>query len=759
MDIPNLLPLASINKTSVDATSEAHPEVAERAEADGAGPEHLSVASPPVSEQADPAPNPPQDASQIMVSVPGIGTRSVRAQRRLLSAVLALSLVVVLPAAIYKLQLLNMVAQQIAVTGQALTQSQRLAKSVTQALMGNPLAFVDIAASTEVLSKSTDALEHGDGGMRIQALPAEIQPALRPALALVAQAQKSSMMILDQQKVLEQIGVALARMNRQSEDWLELTKTISSMKQQQGASPGDISAVGELSTLTQRIGKSTNEFLNSQGASPEAVFLLGKDLNAFKDISQGLLEGSADLRLTATQDKATRDKLVELIAMFEEIRSEAGAILNNLQVLMAVRQAQAGVISDSEPLREHLEALQDQLAARAKEGLLATGALAPLALLVLLSGLGLAYVQVQESRIRQGIAEAQRQAAQQSSETANQAAADVRRINDSNQAAILRLMNELLAVAGGDLTREATVSEDITGALADSVNYTVEELRSLIASVQGAAERVNQTTAVVGRTSQALLAASDVQLKDIREAGRSVVEMSGRITDVSAQAQESALVARQSLQAAESGLLAVQSTIGGMNTIREQIQETSKRIKRLGESSQEIGEITDLISDITEQTNVLALNAAIQAASAGEAGRGFSVVAEEVQRLAERSADATRQIAVLVKMIQTDAQNAMGAMERSAQGVVAGAQLSDNAGEALTEIDRISRQVADQIVQISGAASREAELASGVAQNIQLIFAETEKTADGTRATASQVRELSHTAQELSQSVARFKLA
>ena len=758
MAIPNLLPIASMNKTAVAAMPEANSQFAESAEADSAGAKNAPLPAP-VADELAAASSPQQDSNQIRVKVPGIGTRSVRAQRRLLSALLTVSLVVVLPAFAYKLQLLDTLAQQIAATGQALMQSQRLAKSVTQALVGNPQAFADMASSTAVLSQSIAALEQGDVGMRIQALPQDIQPALRPTLALVEQAKKSSNTIMAQQKILEQIGVALVRINRQSEDLLELTKTISSMKQQQGASPGDISAVGELSTLTQRIGKSTNEFLTSQGASPEAVFLLGKDLNAFKDIAQGLLEGSADLRLNATQDKPTREKLVELIGMFEETRSQAGAILNNLQMLVAVRQAQSGVIKDSEPLREQLEALQKQLSDRTREGLLATGTLAPLALLVLLSGLGLWYVQAQEGRIRLGFAQTQAQTALDNSKSAQQAAQDAKRINDSTQAAILRLMNELQAVAGGDLTKEATVSEDITGAIADSVNYTVEELRSLIMSVQGAAERVTQTSATVDRTTQALLAASDAQLQDIRQAGRSVLEMAGRITDVSAQAQESALVARQSLQAAESGLQAVQSTIGGMNTIRDQIQETSKRIKRLGESSQEIGEITDLISDITEQTNVLALNAAIQAASAGEAGRGFSVVAEEVQRLAERSADATRQIAALVKMIQTDAQNAMGAMERSAQGVVAGAQLTDNAGEALTEIDRVSRQVAQQIVQISGAASREAELASGVAQNIQIIFAGTEKTADGTRVTASQVRELSQTAQELRQSVARFKIA
>ena len=260
-------------------------------------------------------------------------------------------------------------------------------------------------------------------------------------------------------------------------------------------------------------------------------------------------------------------------------------------------------------------------------------------------------------------------------------------------------MNELQGVAEGDLTQQATVTEDITGAIADSVNYTVEELRTLVSQVQGTVSRVAATTEQVEANSTELLAASSEQLREIRDTGESVLQMAGRINNVSSQAQETATVARQSLQAAESGLQAVQNTIGGMNSIRDQIQETSKRIKRLGESSQEIGEITELISDITEQTNVLALNAAIQAASAGEAGRGFSVVAEEVQRLAERSADATRQIAALVKTIQTDTQDAVGAMERSTQGVVEGTRLTDAAGTALGEIDKVTRQLTDLVDQ------------------------------------------------------------
>jgi len=262
----------------------------------------------------------------------------------------------------------------------------------------------------------------------------------------------------------------------------------------------------------------------------------------------------------------------------------------------------------------------------------------------------------------------------------------------------------------------------------------------------------------VDQTSTELLAASTEQLHEIRATGEAVLQMAERINQVSAQAQETAEVARQSRAVAETGKQAMANTIGGMNSIREQIQETSKRIKRLGESSQEIGEITELISDITEQTNVLALNAAIQAASAGEAGRGFSVVAEEVQRLAERSGDATRRIAALVKTIQTDTHDAVAAMERSTLGVVQGTKLSDAAGKALDEIDEVSRRLDELIARISNQALSEAHSANEVASNIQHIFAVTEQTGEGTRSTAQMVHELSRSADALKQSVARFKV-
>jgi twitching motility protein PilJ len=682
-------------------------------------------------------------------ALPLIGTRPLGEQQRILGGMVLLGIIGLVAVTFYSLQSADKGSAQVGATGQALMQSQRLAKSVSQALIGSPQAFPEVRESTEVLARTVRDLKTGEGSLA--AAPAGVQDALDPLLPLVDRAEKNANTVIAQQKILTQVGQALRTINRQSSDLLEIAETVSSLKLQQEATPAELSAVGQLVMLTQRIGKSANEFLTMEGVSPEAVFLLGKDLNSFREIAQGLADGSQELRLPGTKDPQTKERLVALLKQYEETRTQAGAILGNLQGLVSAREAQAAIVADSEPLRKGLETVQEGLSQQTGFGRGSAIGLIGFALLTLLGGFGFLRLYVGDQNQRRSMAESQRLEAERQEQEA-------KRVNDANQAAILRLMNELQTVAEGDLTQQATVTEDITGAIADSVNYTVEELRQLVSQVQGTVGRVTETTQQVEATSTELLAASTEQLREIRDTGESVLQMAGRINEVSNQAQETAQVARQSLEAAESGLRAVQNTIGGMNLLRDQIQETSKRIKRLGESSQEIGEITELISDITEQTNVLALNAAIQAASAGEAGRGFSVVAEEVQRLAERSGDATRQIAALVKTIQTDTQDAVGAMERSTQGVVDNARLSDAAGTALGDIDRVTRQLSDLIAQISAQAQSEAQSANVVAANIQHIFAVTEQTGEGTRSTAQMVRELSRTAEELKQSVARFKI-
>jgi twitching motility protein PilJ len=681
--------------------------------------------------------------------LPLIGHLPLAQQQRALFGVVGVGLIALLAGAWFAISAANRGAAQVGASGQALMQSQRLAKSVSQALLGSTGAFGEVRESSEILARNVRGLK--DGNAEMAAAPARAQGAIEALVPLVDRAEKNAGIVLAQQKTLTQVGLALRAINRQSSELLETAETVSSLKLQQDASAGELSAVGQLVMLTQRIGKSANEFLTSEGVSPEAVFLLGKDLNSFREIANGLLSGSQELRLAPTKDTQTRERLQQLITQYEKTRADASAILNNLQGLVAAREAQSSVVADSEALRLGLEDVQSKLAGGGVGAgnwlliLLGLGVLA-------VGGVGLLRLVLVDQAQRASVADAQRHHAQRQEQEA-------KRVNDANQAAILRLMNELQSVAEGDLTQQATVTEDITGAIADSVNYTVEELRTLVAQVQGAAGRVTDTTQQVENTSTELLAASTEQLREIRETGDSVLQMAGRINSVSAQAQQTAAVARQSLVAADSGRTAVQNTIGGMNAMRDQIQETSKRIKRLGESSQEIGEITELISDITEQTNVLALNAAIQAASAGEAGRGFSVVAEEVQRLAERSADATRQIAALVKAIQTDTADAVVAMERSTQGVVESTKLSDAAGSALGDIDRVTRQLAELIEAISRQALEEAKSANVVASNIQHIFAVTEQTGEGTRSTAQMVRELSRTAEELKASVSRFKIS
>lgn len=482
-------------------------------------------------------------------------------------------------------------------------------------------------------------------------------------------------------------------------------------------------AGGRLPYLTERILRAISQLGLAPDISELTMLQLARDLAAARELAPA--GGSLDKSLAALQEA--------FIALPSDIRPLA-------QVRTAAVRLEQGAKELESATGELITAYEREFSAF--RGItLTTPVFGSVALVTLVL---LVFYYNNDAARRREEAEARRRAAEADREV--------------TQNAILRLLNEMSDLADGDLTVRTTVTEDITGAIADSVNFAIEELATLVRRLNDAAERVTHTTDQAQVISRELLAATETQANEIRQVSSSVLATADSMGAVSVSAQESAQVALASVDAAQRGASAVADSISGMNEIRGQIQETSKRIKRLGESSQEIGEIVELISDITEQTNVLALNAAIQAASAGEAGRGFSVVAEEVQRLAERSAGATKQIAALVKTIQTDTHDAVAAMEKSTQGVVEGTKRSDAAGQSLAEISSVSQDLAQRVMTIAGATQTQAKTATEVAVSMKSILEITDQTTAGTQQTARSVAELAALATELKGSVAGFKV-
>jgi twitching motility protein PilJ len=640
-----------------------------------------------------------------------------------------------------------------------LMHSQRLGKAAPNAIQGNADAFRQLSQSRREIDQSLEVLANG-GVWQGHRLPAADDAMLARIAAIRSVWQRSSLastQLLTLEKPLTGFRGTLQKLNTLNPVLLELSEQVATLLAQSGVTPREIAAAGQLVMLTQRLGKSANEFLTPDGINQDTAFLLGRDAGTFNDIVHGFLEGSPVLRLPPTTHADARGRLVELRDQFAIYQRELSGVLGNLKHFIAAKEAERRIFVDSESLRERLLTLQQAYRGSEGGGTLRWALVVCAALSVLL-GLLVAALQLQQSRQRATEAEQAQAQAEQQGLKALADEEEARRINQQNQAAILRLMNELQEVAEGNLTIHATVSEDITGAIADSVNFTLDELRRLLGKVRATAQQVASSCSTAQGISGDLLALAARQSQEIQQTGQAVLQMAQQIHQVSRAASESADVAQASLSAAKQGESAVQDAIGSMQQLREQMQESAKRIKRLGDSSLEIGDIVDLIAGITEQTQVLALNAAIQAASAGEAGRGFAVVAEEVQRLAERSGDAARQIAQLVKTVQADAQEAVAAMERSTQRVVDGARRSDSAGAALAEIHRISQHLADLIRGISSAAGEQTSLADHVAHHIDSILTVTEHTRQGTQMTANSVSELALLADELGGAINRFRI-
>lgn len=326
------------------------------------------------------------------------------------------------------------------------------------------------------------------------------------------------------------------------------------------------------------------------------------------------------------------------------------------------------------------------------------------------------------------------------------------------QESIIKLLDQVSAVAQGDLSREVTVEGDFTATLADSFNFMISELRRVIGQIQFTSERVVQTSNATQNTTTTLVLDAETQANQIEQITRAVTHMAESIQHIGENAMLSATVARQSLNNAKQGTEAVQNTIEGMQRIRGQVQETAKKLKRLGESSQEIGEIVQIIGGISKRTSYLALNAAIQAAEAGAAGQGFSVVAEEIERLAKRSAEATKNINTLVKTIQSGTNEAISAMEESTREVVDGSHLANQAGKALTEIESVSGRLADLIASISQASTEQRQSSLAVTSAMVQIAATTKHTTDSIKQSNAFIQDLATVADELRSSVASFKV-
>jgi twitching motility protein PilJ len=491
------------------------------------------------------------------------------------------------------------------------------------------------------------------------------------------------------------------------------------------------------SLLMERIARNVDKMLEGRVDAVEAADQFSQQAILFRAVLTGMLDGNRSLRITKVQDPDALTSLQEIVELYGFVSDSVDEIVLASPDLALARKAAEQIINGESQMQiaiaDLVTAIGELDSSRAINPQTLGGIGAAILILLAVMGLG-------------------------SSRKTSQQLVEENETNETNQTAILRLLDELADLADGDLTTTATVSEDFTGAIADSINFTIDQLRILVSQINDTAVRVSSAAEETQGTALHLAEASEHQAQEIAGASAAINEMAVTIDQVSANASESASVADRSVKIANSGAEVVQNTIHGMDTIREQIQDTAKRIKRLGESSQEIGDIVSLINDIADQTNILALNAAIQASMAGDAGRGFAVVADEVQRLAERSSNATKQIEALVKTIQSDTNEAVISMEQTTSEVVRGARLAQDAGVALEEIESVSSSLAELIQNISNAARQQAASAGHISNTMNVIQEITSQTSSGTTTTATSIGNLAVMAVDLRESVAGFTL-
>jgi len=616
-------------------------------------------------------------------------------------------------------------------SSQLLMLSQRLAKDAREAVNGQEKAFKSLQESRNQFQSIITRLKNGDAST--PASPKDISEPLRVVSEIWSPKKDEGIradvdQILKHKQQMLQLKQDVQRINELSPLSLAITDEVMEKSAAAGMKSQQLYNVSLLGMLSQRIAKDVNLFAAGGNEAAVAAAQFGKDSKLFKATENTLMR---------TSPASVRPKLLESVNVFNEMDKHITSILSSAAYLFVSQRASQNVFEQSDPLlmaSKNLVAAYGNLSdGRAWMGPTAVAAGFVALLFLVLLGRKM----VTDEKVR-----AQASAQQ----------------NRDTQDAILKLLDEMGDLADGDLSIEPEVTEQITGAIADSINFAVKEMRSLVYRIKTAAQEVAVASERSRQTATELTEATLRQAAQITDTTDRVMEMVKSMENMSQSAEQSAEVAQGSVATAKRGAEAVHNTINGMDGMREQIQETAKRIKRLGESSQQIGEIVELINDIAEQTNILSLNAAIQAAMAGEAGRGFAVVADEVQRLAERSAEATKQIGDLVKTIQADTNEAVASMEQATNGVVEATRLADGAGQALGEIESVSEQLSALIVGIAHDAHIQSETASIVSNSMAQIQEATTLTSSGTRQTAEAIGRLSDLARELQDSVAGFKL-
>ncbi|MCU0754500.1 MAG: methyl-accepting chemotaxis protein [Xanthomonadales bacterium] len=617
--------------------------------------------------------------------------------------------------------------------------SQQLAKYSAEAADGSLEAFDNLQRTWSAIGRQIGDLRNGNNaGVPPINNNKDVEPALaavenswRPTSDNVQKILGTRETVVELAEIAADFNVKVLPMQTRSD---ELTRILS----ERGAGAGQVYIAGRQVAIAERLLRRLTEIREAGENAPTAADSFGRDARIFGSTLSGLMNGDAERGIARVAFPDAQELLQQIGGTFGEIEQSVDQILQGSTELFEAKQAANEVFADAERLLREAELLAirygEESGRRGFPSIFVAAIAGAIALLALFF-LALALYRDQQRRYR--------------------ITAD---LNQRNQEAILRLLDEMGSLAEGDLTVRATVSEDITGAIADSINFAVEALRSLVTTINETAVQVAAAAQETQATAMHLAEAAEHQAQQITSASAAINEIAVSIDEVSKNSAESADVAQRSVQIASKGAAIVRQTIQGMDNIRDQIQETSKRIKRLGESSQEIGSIVELINDIAEQTNILALNAAIQAASAGEAGRGFAVVADEVQRLAERASNATKRIETLVQTIQSDTNEAVTSMEQTTSEVVAGARLAEDAGLALGEIERVSNDLADLIQNISEAARQQSAAATNISATMNVIQEITTQTSVGASQTAESIGNLAQLAADLRRSVADFKL-